>query len=494
MKAIVFADRNGQELQPLTEKTCVALLPIAGKPLILPTIESLGRAGVRHAFLVVSSHAESLEELLGEGTRWGMQFEYVLARPEEQPEGIIARMRHKLGQEFLVLRGDILRSHMLQTFLTQAANQPDDHCCATINGQSAAMCLVRDGGQQACGRWTFPQVDEARVYGGTPINIPDGVVSLVESFSAYHQANLDVLHGLYPGLVLPGRDFGNGVTRARGSRLSASVPTKRQIFAGAFCYVDQDVEQLEDVVLSDGVIVDKQASVKSSVVFPYSYIGQSVELSNAIVCPPYLIRVDTGSVTRVTDAFLLCDLKRTPVGSWVSNVTNRFLGMVLLLVSAPVWPIALFGTLFTSSSHRIRKLVLIGNLTRRGELGEEQRQEFQTAELVINVPIFRHLPKLWAVAVGHLRFIGVSPLSPMECKARTEEWERIRDQAPSGLLGPSQLFLSLDVSAEERFLVEGEYAANRSLLRDLSLVVQGIKAFFYPSTWCSGGQVRKELG
>jgi hypothetical protein len=492
MKAIVFADRNGEDLHPLNEDRCVALLPIVDKAVIVHTIESLSRAGIREAFIVMSAHAESIEALLGEGSRWGMQLEYVLAQPAEQPESIIARMQSKLGQEFLVLRGDIFRSHIIEPFLHQAATVPDQHCCATINGQSAAVCLVRDGGEKSCGCWAFPQNQEAPVNVAGSINIANAAMSLIDSFSAYHEANFDVLRGAYPGVLIPAKDFGNGVTRARGSRLPASIQTNRHVFAGAFCHVEGEVELLEDVVLSEGVIVDKKASVKSTLVFPYSYIGQSVELTSAIVCPPYLIRVDTGAVTRVTDAFLLCDLKSTPVGSWVAKAMNRFVGIILLLFSAPLWPIALLGTFFKSSGPRIQKRVFIGNVTRGDEYGEEQRQEFQTAELAFDVPIFRHLPKLWAVATGHLRLIGVSPLSPAECKSRTEEWEQIRDRAPSGLLGPSQLFLPGNASAEERLLLEGEYAANRSVWKDLNLLMQGVRAFFSLSTWFSVEQDRKE--
>jgi len=326
------------------------------------------------------------------------------------------------------------------------------------------------------------------------IDIPDGALSLVDSCSAYHQVNFDVLRGVYPGLGVPGRNFGNGVIRARGSRFPGNVPTKGQTFVGAFCHVDQGVELLEDVILSDGVIVDSQASVKSSVILPYSYVGQSVELMNAIVCPPYLIRVDTGAVTRVTDAFLICDLKRSPMRSWASKVTNRFIGMLLLLLSAPLWPIALIAMLFSPSGTRVRKRMLIGNLTCRGDSGEEQRREFKTAELAINFPVLRHLPKLWAVVMGHLRLIGVRPLSLKELEGKREEWERIRDQAPCGLLVPSQLLLSSDATVDECQVVEAEYATTRSMGKDLSLLVQGIKVFFRLSTWFSGGSIRKELG
>ena len=35
MDVILFADRKGQELMPLTDETCVPLLPMAGKMVII---------------------------------------------------------------------------------------------------------------------------------------------------------------------------------------------------------------------------------------------------------------------------------------------------------------------------------------------------------------------------------------------------------------------------------------------------------------------------
>ena len=41
MDVIIFADRKGQELLPLTDQTCVALLPLAGKLILEHTLEGV---------------------------------------------------------------------------------------------------------------------------------------------------------------------------------------------------------------------------------------------------------------------------------------------------------------------------------------------------------------------------------------------------------------------------------------------------------------------
>ena len=53
MHALIFADRIGQELEPLNERTCVALLPVVGKPVLEHTLEALVAAGVREAVIAL---------------------------------------------------------------------------------------------------------------------------------------------------------------------------------------------------------------------------------------------------------------------------------------------------------------------------------------------------------------------------------------------------------------------------------------------------------
>ena len=92
MQALLFADRPGQALLPLTERTCAALLPVVGKPLVVFALEDLAFARIREALVVVSPHADLVERELGDGARWGMRLEYVLARQGESPAHVVRKL------------------------------------------------------------------------------------------------------------------------------------------------------------------------------------------------------------------------------------------------------------------------------------------------------------------------------------------------------------------------------------------------------------------
>jgi NDP-sugar pyrophosphorylase family protein len=89
MRALVFADRQGVELAPLTENLPVALLPVAGKEVLVHCIEDLVGAGIRELVLVVSAHADRIEAALGDGRRWGAHFRFILSR-RGRPRGDLA--------------------------------------------------------------------------------------------------------------------------------------------------------------------------------------------------------------------------------------------------------------------------------------------------------------------------------------------------------------------------------------------------------------------
>ncbi len=99
MQALLFADRPGKALLPLTERTCAALLAVVGKPLVVFAVEDLAFAGIREALVVVSAHADLVEQEVGDGARWGMRLEYLLARPDESLERVVGKVIGQLGEQ-----------------------------------------------------------------------------------------------------------------------------------------------------------------------------------------------------------------------------------------------------------------------------------------------------------------------------------------------------------------------------------------------------------
>jgi hypothetical protein len=463
--ALLFADRPGRALRPLSNRTAAALLPVAGKPLVVHALEALAAAGVKRVLVVVSPHAEAVTAALGGGERWGMTLEWASSLENESADAVEQRLGTRLAGEYLSLRGDVLFTPFLSAFLEGAAKLAGaPSVAAVLGGAATGVRLVRAGAPRPLGLLGDPEAREGwRDPAGTAVVEVEGAVfSAVESLAAFHRASLDAAAGRFPGLVVPGQEVAVGVRTGRRTRLPLRTVRAWPVFAGDRCRVDAEAELLGEVVLCDDVYVDRRASLKSTVVLPHSYVGELVELENAIVWTNDLVRIDTGAVATVTDRFLLADLRETPVRRAVAGAAHRVVALVLLVLTLPLWPIGLLASLFWGRGSVLSSRRVLGNRNRRDAFGGEEQVEFTLYRFSTSVPLLAVLPGLVAAVAGHLRVFGVRPLTADESAARTEDWERVRDLSPIGLVGPAQLEASEEAPEEEKLVVEGFWARARS--------------------------------
>jgi NDP-sugar pyrophosphorylase family protein len=314
MQALILAGGKGTRLRPLTVYTPKPVVPICNRSFLLYQIDTLRRAGITNITLSLSYQPFKIEQLLGDGSEYGVKIKYTT---EPQPMGTAGA--YKFAEELIrertvVFNGDILTDLELEAVLRQ---HEERQAAATIvlapveNPSAYGLVETEDDGRVR--RFLEkPKADEISVNtinAGTYILEP----RLLDLIPANEDYSFE--YNLFPDLLKRGEPFYAHVpdktywidigTPARYLQVhhdlladrvghvrllerrgdfdlatSAEVDDRSMIADG--CIIKPGA-QIVNSVLGQGCYVDERARIENTVVWAHTRIYADAHLDGAII-------------------------------------------------------------------------------------------------------------------------------------------------------------------------------------------------------------------
>jgi NDP-sugar pyrophosphorylase family protein len=314
MQALILAGGKGTRLRPLTVYTPKPVVPICNRPFLLYQIETLRAAGITDITLSLSYQPLKIEQLLGDGSDFGVHLKYTT---EPQPMGTAGA--YKFAAEYIneptvVFNGDVLtdldlkrvidehkqRGAMATVVLTPVEDPssfgvvetdkdgrvlrfiekpaPGEAPSNNINAgtyilEPSVLELVPEGENYSFEYQLFPDLLKR----GEKFfaHVPEKTYWLdIGTPARYLQAHHDLLAGTVSNINLQDR-------RGDFDAATASEIDDRSLIADG-CTIKPGAQVINSV-LGEGVYVDERARVENSVVWSHTRINGGAHVANAIV-------------------------------------------------------------------------------------------------------------------------------------------------------------------------------------------------------------------
>lgn len=268
--AVIGFSSAPSPLEPAWPSTHRALLPVAGKALIVRLIEQLARAGIRHVRVAGSIQQYAVRQRLVDGNEWGVTVRYA------DLHGADLRLQTLLEHgHALYVCGDNL--HVADFSRLRATD-----------GASVVDALARS---EAPAYWSLGSDGPVRSAISAATSRPYLREPLLTAAS-FHAASVEAAANNEDQIPVPGYRVRPGLYIDWDSHISPSARLGQSIIVGKHCRIGRRVHLAERCVIGSGAVIARNTHLSNVSVLPNTYVGAGTRLRDAVITPLGLFSLD----------------------------------------------------------------------------------------------------------------------------------------------------------------------------------------------------------
>ncbi len=313
MQSLILAGGKGTRLRPLTIYTPKPITPLINRPFLLYQIDSLLSAGITDITLSLNYQPNKIEDLLGDGSKFGVNLRYAVEPSPMGTAGAYKFAGDKIRETTVVFNGDVLTDVDISQVVDfhRKKKAVATIVLTSVENPSAYGLVETDDENRILRFREKPKPEE--IAGLTTNNINAGIYILepevLEMIPKGEKYMFE--YGVFPDLlkqekafyayILQGnywRDIGNpqSYLEAHHDFLDGKIKNlntlKNKNPSGGFtcqnsviakdCVIKNGAK-IVNSVLGAGVHVEEKAVIENSVIWAHTHIENSAEIKNAVI-------------------------------------------------------------------------------------------------------------------------------------------------------------------------------------------------------------------
>lgn len=482
MRVIITLFNDSSSFQPITRDRPVGLLTCLNKPLLERRITEFVEAGLSEIIIIAVEHPQAVQELVGPQTRWGANINLQVFKDPCSSKETVQRISGLVSGPILLVPCETLidmdylkaRDFQIQSksrWVDILSRSTVDSCSDSNNLTPCSAFLLAEDTIETGAILFDPDFEESYASEGY---VSEGSHVTVVDPKSLWVANMALLEGRFQRIFKV--DTSNpaaNIIVGHHSKIDKTVSLTGPILIGNYVRILEGVKLQEYSVICDGCIIDREATVKNSVIMDHTYVGTETSLEMTLAQSNFMIHLGIGVWTPVADPFLLSGAKRKVIYSLKDRLAGFLVALILSVLFSPV--IILKGgyrkirgkDFFDTKTIMIRDIH--GDPTSADSAIRANLLWFNDSGLFVS-----RLPALLNVLTGRIKLVGVRPLSQEDFELYTDDWTKQRFEAPDGLFTPIDAEGANQLPEDEKVAIENYYTVTRNFREDIRILFKAM--------------------